>query len=208
MGCLPSAAAELRCSGRLIGSARPAPPAGEAWAADAPATRPQQAATLLAGGRRAADAPARVGSGRWQRGRPCRRAGRAHARWVAAVRQAAPRSADRSAQRLQPRRRWAAPALRWAAWAFGWGEWGPCPQTPGAGGPSRAGGHGSPGVGHRLRSKVGARFAPASRSAAAMVHDGALSWPHVIARQNRSLGGATRRRWRSRWSRRGFLPAR
>jgi len=68
-------------------------------------------------------------------------------------------------------------------------HWGRCPQTPGAGGPSRAGGHGSPGSGRRLRSKAGARFAPASRSAAAVVHDGASSWPHVIARHNRSRGG-------------------
>ena len=115
--------------------------------------------------------------------------GGACARAVDKVHQAAQRSADRSAQRLKPRRRWAAPASRWAAWPFGWGEWGRCPQTPGAGGPSRAGGHGSPGVGRRLRSKAGALFAPASRGAAPVAHDGASSWPHVIARQNRSLEG-------------------
>jgi len=49
-------------------------------------------------------------------GRPCHRAGRARARWVATVPQAAQRSADRSARRLVQRRRRAAPAARWAAW--------------------------------------------------------------------------------------------
>jgi hypothetical protein len=44
-----------------------------------------------------------------------RRATRARARAVATVGQSAQRSADRSVQRLIPRRRWTAPADRWAA---------------------------------------------------------------------------------------------
>ena len=107
-----------------------------------------------------------------------------------------------AAQRLIRRRRWAArpPLPGCQAIACSWA--GAAPHTPRRRRPlttrrARAASRTPPPAVQGRRAGRDSRASPG-----VVVGDGPSPWPGVLARQNRSLGGPARQRWRSRWARR------